>query len=65
MAPPAPGMPAYWGVYFAVANTDGALDQAKAKGASVMMGPIDIPAGRFAVLRDPQGVVVSFIQLPG
>jgi uncharacterized protein len=65
MAPPAPGMPAYWGVYFSVADTDGALDQAKAKGASVMMGPIDIPAGRFAVLRDPQGVVVSFIQLPG
>jgi predicted enzyme related to lactoylglutathione lyase len=64
MAPPAPGMPAYWGVYFAVENTDATLEQATAKGATVMMGPIDVPAGRFAVVRDPQGVVVTFIQLP-
>jgi len=63
MKPPMPGMPAAWGVYFAVDDCDKAVEIAAAKGGSVMQPPTDIPPGRFAVLTDPAGAFFSVIKM--
>ena len=56
-------VPAHWQVYFAVEDTDATIDQAKQVGASVMVEPIDIPAGRFSILVDPHGASFAVIAL--
>ncbi|HWW67738.1 MAG TPA: VOC family protein [Solirubrobacterales bacterium] len=56
-------VPTHWQVYFAVEDTDAAVDQAKQGGGSVMVEPIDIPAGRFAILTDPHGASFAVIAL--
>ena len=55
-------VPAHWLAYFAVADTDAIVEQAQAHGGSVNVAPMDIPAGRFAVLADPQGAVFGVIK---
>jgi predicted enzyme related to lactoylglutathione lyase len=57
-------VPPHWLVYFAVENTDAALETVRGSGGEVAMGPIDIPAGRFAVVKDPAGAVFAVIQMP-
>jgi len=59
-----PEVPPHWLTYFAVENADAALDQIRAGGGSVAFGPMDIPAGRFAVVGDPFGAMFAVIQLP-
>lgn len=61
--PPMPGIPPVWVVYFAVADTDATVADAKRRGAEVVVEPMDIPPGRMAVLRDPQGAVFNVIRL--
>ena len=64
MPPPMEGMPAFWGVYFAVADCDQSVDKAKALRGKALVPSTDIPTiGRFAVLQDPQGAVFSVIKL--
>jgi predicted enzyme related to lactoylglutathione lyase len=48
-------VPAHWLVYFAVDDCDATIAKAAELGASTLVGPIDIPIGRFAVLSDPNG----------
>jgi predicted enzyme related to lactoylglutathione lyase len=58
--------PPSWLVYFAVADCDATAKKAGELGASAIVPPHDIPgAGRFAVLRDPQGAVFAIYKLPG
>jgi predicted enzyme related to lactoylglutathione lyase len=57
-------IPAHWLVYFAVENTDAALETVKSSGGGVSFGPIDIPAGRFAMVTDPHGAAFAVIQRP-
>jgi predicted enzyme related to lactoylglutathione lyase len=57
-------IPAHWLVYFAVENTDAALETVKSSGGGVSFGPIDIPAGRFAIVTDPHGAAFAVIQMP-
>jgi uncharacterized protein len=57
-------IPAHWLVYFAVENTDAALETVKSSGGGVSFGPIDIPAGRFAMVADPHGAAFAVIQTP-
>ena len=57
------GVPPHWAAYFAVDDCDATVEKAKELGGTVVMPPTDIPAGRFAVLTDPQGAVVSVIRL--
>jgi predicted enzyme related to lactoylglutathione lyase len=57
-------VPAHWLVYFAVENTDATLETIKGAGGAVNFGPVDIPAGRFAVVHDPHGAVFAVIQMP-
>lgn len=56
-------MPSVWGVYFAVADCEAAVECAKDLGATIALEPRDIPPGRFAVIQDPQGGSFSVIQL--
>jgi uncharacterized protein len=57
--PMAPGGHPAWNLYFATADTDATVAKAQELGAEVVMGPMDVPASRFAILRDPQGAVFS------
>jgi predicted enzyme related to lactoylglutathione lyase len=56
-------VPAHWQVYFAVEDTDATIEAAKGSGGGVMVEPIDIPAGRFAILTDPHGASFAVIAL--
>lgn len=56
-------IPPHWLAYFAVEDTDATIDQAKERGGSLMMGPVDIPVGRFAILTDPHGAAFAVIAL--
>ena len=63
MAMPAqmpPTVPSYWMPYFQVTDCDASAAKAKELGASVMVGPQDIPStGRFAIVKDPQGAMFA------
>jgi predicted enzyme related to lactoylglutathione lyase len=60
--PEAQGVPPYWGTYVTVRDVDATARKAKELGARILVGPRDIPeVGRFAVLQDPQGAVLSVI----
>ena len=60
--PQAQGSPPNWGVYVTVDNIDATAKKAKELGGKVLVPPTDIPnVGRFAVLQDPQGAVISAI----
>jgi uncharacterized protein len=58
-------VPPHWGVYFMVADLDGALATVRARGGQVLGEPIDTPAGRFAPALDPSGAAFSPIEAPG
>ncbi len=57
-------IPAHWLTYFAVESTDAAQETVKSSGGGVSFGPVDIPAGRFAIVTDPHGAALAVIQLP-
>ena len=56
-------MPNHWMVYFAVENCDTAAARVEELGGSVVVPPTDVPPGKFAVVKDPQGAVFSVIAL--
>jgi hypothetical protein len=56
-------VPAHWQVYFAVEDADATIEAAKQRGGSVMVEPLDIPAGRFSILTDPHGASFAVIAL--
>jgi predicted enzyme related to lactoylglutathione lyase len=59
-------VPPHWLVYFQVESTDRSAEKARSLGATVTMGPEDIPdIGRFAMLRDPQGAAFYVFQPAG
>lgn len=47
--------PPHWRPYFTVASLDGALARIPELGGRAIVGPIDIPAGRFGMAFDGQG----------
>ncbi len=56
----APAIPPHWMAHVAVANVDETVAQAESLGGTVISPAMDIPTvGRFAVIADPQGAVVS------
>ncbi len=55
--------PDFWGVYFSVEDCAAAASRVTELGGSVMMGPMDIEPGTFAVVADPTGATFSVIQL--
>lgn len=58
-----PNTPSFWGVYFAVEDTDATLSKAQQLGASVLVPATDIEPGRFAVLSDPGGAMFNVLAL--
>jgi predicted enzyme related to lactoylglutathione lyase len=56
-------VPPHWAVYFAVADADTAAARVAELGGSVMIPPMDIEPGRFAVVADPTGAVFNVIAL--
>ncbi|WP_404788482.1 VOC family protein [Altericista sp. CCNU0014] len=51
-----------WGTYVTVENVDAAAQMAETLGGRVLMPPRDIPnVGKFALIQDPQGAVISAI----
>ncbi len=60
--PEAKGMPPAWGIYVTVADVDATAKQAQELGGKILLPPRDIPnVGRFCVIQDPQGAVISAI----
>jgi predicted enzyme related to lactoylglutathione lyase len=58
----AQGMPPHWNSYVTVDDVDAVAKSAQELGGKVLMGPHDIPTvGRFCVIQDPQGAVISAI----
>jgi predicted enzyme related to lactoylglutathione lyase len=56
--PDGPGV--YWLHYIRVDSADAATERAKKAGATLMVGPMEVPGeDRIAVLRDPQGAVFA------
>ncbi len=56
-------VPPHWLVYFAVDDTDASVEKVKELSGGVAFGPIDIPAGRFAVVHDPHGAMFAVIKM--
>ncbi len=54
--------PPHWGTYVTVDDVDETIKQAERLGGKICVSPHDIPdVGRFAVVQDPQGAVISVI----
>jgi predicted enzyme related to lactoylglutathione lyase len=62
MPPQADEMPPAWGIYVTVDDVDATAKKVAELGGKVLMGPQEIPeVGRFCVIQDPQGAVISAI----
>jgi predicted enzyme related to lactoylglutathione lyase len=48
------GSPSHWLPYFAVADLEDATTRVGEMGGAVLAGPLEVPGGRFAVIKDPQ-----------
>ena len=60
--PQAEGTPPNWGSYVTVDDVDATAGKAEELGAKILVPLTDIPnVGRFFVLQDPQGAVISAI----
>ena len=59
---PLEGLPPVWNAYFATGDLDASLSTAVEAGGSTMMEPREVPAGRFAAVKDPQGAVISLFE---
>ena len=60
--PEAQGMPPMWGVYVTVDDVDATAKLVEELGGTILMPPMDIQnVGRFCVIQDPQGAVISAI----
>ncbi len=55
-------IPPHWGNYITVDDVDTSAQKVTALGGNIIVPPTDIPTvGRFCVIQDPQGAVVSLI----
>jgi predicted enzyme related to lactoylglutathione lyase len=61
LMPLPPGGHPAWNLYFAVPDTEAALARVGELGGQVVMGPMQVPGGRFAIIRDPQNAVFSVL----
>ena len=58
------GVPPHWMGYITVEDVDSKAKQVEKLGGKIMVPPMDIPnVGRFTVIQDPTGAVVSLITL--
>jgi predicted enzyme related to lactoylglutathione lyase len=57
-----PNVPPHWLTYFTVGDSDATTKKVAELGGKVLMGPIDIPQGRMAVVADPHGASFAVIK---
>ena len=57
--------PARWTVSFRVADADADAARAQQLGGTVLLPPMDIPIGRFAIVSDPAGAAFSITVFAG
>ena len=58
----AKGMPPAWGAYVTVDDVDATAARVAQLGGKVLVPATDIPdVGRFVVIQDPQGAILSLI----
>jgi uncharacterized protein len=55
-------MPSFWYPYFAVESVDEAKSRIESSGGTSMVGPQEVPQGRFVVAQDPQGAVFAVFE---
>jgi len=63
MGPDEPEMPPFWMTYFSVEDCDAAVERVEALGGNAVMEPVDIEPGRFCVVADPQGAIVTVMKI--
>jgi uncharacterized protein len=56
--------PSFWLPYFTVPSCDEAVGETQGLGGALLAGPLDLPAGRIAVLGDPQGAAFAVFEGP-
>lgn len=57
------GAPPFWGCYVTVDDVDATAEKAQQLGATILAPPMDAGGvGRFCLIQDPQGAVISFIK---
>ena len=54
-----------WTISFWVADADRCVERAQELGGGVVLPPMDIPIGRFAILSDPGGAAFTVAAVPG
>jgi predicted enzyme related to lactoylglutathione lyase len=54
-----------WTVSFMVADADRSVARARELGGSVLLPPMDVPVGRFAIVADPHGASFILTAAPG
>jgi hypothetical protein len=60
LLPEMQGMPPMWGIYVTVDDVDATAKKVEELGGKIVRPPTDIPdTGRFCVLSDPHGAVIS------
>lgn len=58
--------PPHWRIYVAVDDVDASAAKAQELGGKVSVEPMDIPnVGRFCLISDPAGAIISLITLKG
>ena len=55
-------VPSHWAVYFAVEDTDATAARATELGGKILMGPLDLPPGRFAAIQDSTGAYFDILK---
>ncbi len=54
--------PSFWLTYFTVPSADDATEKVRELGGEVLAGPLDLGAGRIAVVSDPQGAAFAVFE---
>ncbi|HET7272480.1 MAG TPA: VOC family protein [Rubrobacter sp.] len=54
--------PSFWLSYFTVSSRDGTVEKVQELGGALLAGPLDLPAGKIAVLADPQGAAFAVFE---
>ena len=62
---PQEGPAARWTISFRVADADQSAERVQQLGGAVLLPPLDIPVGRFAIVADPAGASFSIMAVPG
>jgi len=57
-----PQLPAFWQVYFEVANVDRSAEQIANLGGKLLVEPMDFPGGRLVVAQEPRGAMFGILR---